>query len=535
MPTRPVSIRPRLARRSRRAAAPALVALLVLACTPTAAAGALGPPAMIARDGRYMAVVAVAGNRNVVTRALPTVVPRTVARQTYVAMAWAQATQASVGRRLVLTVREYHNGVEVGHRSSMIRLTLHGYRQIRLRYRARRTGDRVDLYLRRGDRRRLRNSVRLGPLVITVSRAPRSNRGVTPTRTSSTSPQACSAQFGTFSTDSQPGACWRPYGPDSPFNMPIPAAPRVSSQSGGIVQDLLQNGVHFEDGPSAFALVTPGRSPVYWSNPGDPLATIHCTSHWGAGTCNGSDGRSIDGTTIRIPAGAQPEHATDARMTVVDQAAHTEYDFDHAIWSSDQRTLTVYSGGTLPIGTPASTGLSYGTTAAAFGNLAGVVQPSELFAGQINHALSVSLPCTSGYVWPARGPWGFDCGSMSQNTGGGAVAPPLGSLLQLNMSDAEIAATGAPGWEQAVMRAMAHYGLYVNDTNGTGDPHSIETELTDDLSYTSFRHPAAMSETLRRLGASYYAPLDRWILAGLPIRVDRLRVIDPCVQRGTCG
>lgn len=85
------------------------------------------------------------------------------------------------------------------------------------------------------------------------------------------------------------------------------------------------------------------------------------------------------------------------------------------------------------------------------------------------------------------------------------------------------------------MTAMARYGIYVNDTNGSGDPNSIELEALGDESFTTFGATPDLASSLWRLGGSYYAPLDRWILSGTTIRAADLRVIAPCVPRGTCG
>jgi hypothetical protein len=238
---------------------------------------------------------------------------------------------------------------------------------------------------------------------------------------------------------------------------------------------------------------------------------------------------SIDGIHIHIPLGAQPEQQFDGHMTIVDQANNAEYDFDHAWWTGPDQ-LTVWSGGELPVSGPNATGL-YGTADAAdLGLLGGIIRPEELQQGSINHALTISVPCTEGYVWPAQGPYGYACSSMNQSTAG---APKLGELLQLNMSDAQISATHAPLWQQTIMRAMAHYGMYINDTNGPDNPQTLEFESQDDVSFTSLGMPGLMARTIQGFGGAQYAPGD-WVIDGIRIDVSKLRVIDPCVRQGTC-
>ena len=98
------------------------------------------------------------------------------------------------------------------------------------------------------------------------------------------------------------------------------------------------------------------------------------------------------------------------------------------------------------------------------------------------------------------------------------------------MSDAQIAASSAPGWEKTIMTAMAHYGMYVNDTDGIGN---IELEAESDISYTSLGGPSRLHNFMAN-GGSYYAPLKRWILSGRFIPVNKLRVISSCFAQGTC-
>jgi hypothetical protein len=342
----------------------------------------------------------------------------------------------------------------------------------------------------------------------------------------------CAQAFGSFSAQNYPGACWRPYGSSSPFNRPLPADPAVASDSGAIVAGLTANNVNFEGGGSQFALTSDdGRDGVYYSRPADPIVTIHCTYHWGPGTCTGTNKVNVDGRQIHVPAGAEPQQGgSDMHMSVVDQANEVEYDFEHASWSADHSTLNVWSGAEIPAGPNLGTGLGGGGTAAGFSTLAGLITEPELASGTINHALVINVPCSDSVVYPAAQANGLSCDKLSGHSATGTPAP-LGSLLQLDLTDAQIATSGAPAWEKTIMTAMAHYGMYVNDTDGIGD---IELEAESDISYTSLGGPPLLANFIRSRGGSYYAPLSRWILTGKTIPVSRLRVISPCFAQGTC-
>ena len=341
----------------------------------------------------------------------------------------------------------------------------------------------------------------------------------------------CSQAFGSFSASNYPTACWRPYGSDSPFNRPLPTSPAIASNSSAIIANLTANNVNFEGGgPFAFTS-DDGRDGIYYARSTDPVVTIHCTYQWGPGTCTGSNKVNIDGQQIHVPAGAMPQNnGTDAHMTVFDQANNLEYDFEHASWSADHQTLNVWAGAEIVSGPNLGTGLGGGGTAAGTATPAGLITEPELASGTINHALSINLPCTSGSVYPAGGAYGLACSQIAgENTAGAA---PLGTLLQLNMSDAQIAASGAPAWERTIMTAMAHYGMYVNDTDGTNE---IELEAESDISYTSLGGQALMANFISQQGGWYYSPLNRWIMEGPGIPINKLRVVDPCWAQGLCS
>jgi hypothetical protein len=328
-------------------------------------------------------------------------------------------------------------------------------------------------------------------------------------------------------------ACARPYAPSSIFNRALPSNPRLSSNSAAVISGYKAHGVAFQGGPGTSALDTnAGRIAVYYSRPTDPQVKIDCTYYWGAHTCNGANGLVVNGRTIRIPAAAQPAPNSDKHMTIIDQADGQEYDFEHATWAPGHHTLDVWSGAEVPIGTNLGTGLGSGATAADFANLAGLITEPELASGQIDHAVAIDVPCTEGYVYPATIAAGQSCDDITSYHGG--AEPALGQLLQLNMSDAQIAKFHGPAWEKTIMTAMAHYGAYVNDTMGPSTPQEISFEMESDVSYTSLGMKPLMSSYIKRAGGTYYSGDDSWIVSGPKIPIGRLRVLAPCVAQGTC-
>jgi hypothetical protein len=97
------------------------------------------------------------------------------------------------------------------------------------------------------------------------------------------------------------------------------------------------------------------------------------------------------------------------------------------------------------------------------------------------------------------------------------------------MRDAEIDALDVPAWKKTILRAMAHYGMYVGDI--TGSPWGLMFESGS--SYTSF---GVEDEMVKFADAAGVPSLDGVYYFDVASGVDwnRLRVIDPCVTAGTC-
>jgi len=309
-----------------------------------------------------------------------------------------------------------------------------------------------------------------------------------------------------------PVSCWRPYSPHSPFNRRLPASPPLDPDSARIVQWLTSSG-----SPADLTLGVAGTAhdfshPVYYSRPSDPRFTIHCTQPWGH--C------PLEGQAIRIPSGARPAGGSDGHMAVVDLRRGMEYDMWQAHVPPEGGVLTISWGGRTRLH---GMGLGSNATAAHFGLLAGIIRAPELEAGRIDHALVMVTDCTNGFVPPASG-GGLLCS-------GQPGAPDAGMRFQLAMSDAQIDELGLPAWKKAILRAMADYGAYVEDTSGV---RGWGVELESGSTYTSFGRPDQLVSVARQDGIpsldGHYT-LD--LGSGIDWR-DKLRVIAPCVSEGRC-
>jgi hypothetical protein len=300
-----------------------------------------------------------------------------------------------------------------------------------------------------------------------------------------------------FGAGNWPGAGWRPYAANSPFNLPIGRA-TVLPSSAAMVAGVLAFGP-----PSDIVVGTAGSSedwghPVYFAQPGDPTYVLRATETWGR--------NALTGMRIPIPAQARPAGGGDGHMTVVTPDGW-EYDFWRAKAPPAGGGVFEFAwGGRVRI---LGSGLGSGATAAHFASLAGVIRPEELAAGRIAHALFIVLRCTGsgagfgngvrqsssrwtgGFVYPAQAGAG-SCGRQDANL------PPLGARFQLAMSSAQIAALHAPAWKRAILTALARYGGYAGDTGGPGFAVAMQSSAT----YTSFGAPDRLVQVAEGAGVA---------------------------------
>ena len=347
----------------------------------------------------------------------------------------------------------------------------------------------------------------------------------TPVASSSPPPTGTCAAYGSFTSLSPPGSCWRPYAATSPLNRVVPANPRYytdatrNTDSAKIVARLVSWG-------SAQSLIA-GQTgtgdwwhPLYYSQATDPAYTIHCTKYSGC---------ELEGKVVRIPAGAKPAGGGDGHMSVVDQTTGTEYDmWQAATPSGTGGTLNISFGGITRID---GDGLGSNATAAHFGLAAGIVRGAEMQAGAIAHALFSQIKCTGGYaVYPAAA--GTTASSCSTFGLANQDAPPLGARLWLDLTSSQIDALAVPAWKKTLLKAMHDYGIVVGDTNGGHASWGIQAE--SEQSYASF----GRTSYWRTLGAaSGLGTYSGGYVFDIQSGVDwagHLHVLDPCVSQGTC-
>jgi hypothetical protein len=324
-------------------------------------------------------------------------------------------------------------------------------------------------------------------------------------------------------------SCWKPFTSTSPFNTALPSSPKLAADSAAVTRHMSAYHWHVNGSTTGFSLSDNGTRPVYFATDSDPVITVHCKGVYGPTSCQGASGVNVDGVRVHIPAGARPTANGDGHLAIVETDTGDEYDFWHATVSG--AAITADTGVVENVND--SNGTNDGGDAASLALTAGLLRPSELASGRIDHALVISIPCVNangadvGWVFPASGGWGEPCGQYWNETTAGA--PPIGSLFKLNLTDAQIAASGAPKWEQTIMTALAHYGAYAEDTNGGWHDQSMVIFTQDATSWTSLGEGDQWASTIRQLGG-----VDKTLSSNVAIPVNKLEVVDPCVVQGTC-
>lgn len=309
--------------------------------------------------------------------------------------------------------------------------------------------------------------------------------------------------WGTYSAENPPGPDWTPYGPDSPFNTLVGPSPAVDPRDADIRAHM--NSFGYGNKPHRWFGNEADSAwdfdhPIYWSQSTDPLFTLNLNFS-DPTTPQPSPYRAL-GNVIHIPDAARYAAGTDQNMAVIDQTNNMEYSIVQATSKpSGGGSITGNLCGKTPNGPNVGHGLYCDGTAAWQAQAAGIIRPEELAAGQINHALICTMPGTTHAaprIYPTDTTYGT--GTLSPDS----RAPKIGQRFYLNYSDGEIASLGIPTWQKTILTALAHYGMYVTDTNKPDgwDPTQPGTTWRIQLESGSSRTSFGLADPWKTLGQS---------------------------------
>jgi hypothetical protein len=216
-------------------------------------------------------------------------------------------------------------------------------------------------------------------------------------------------------------------------------------------------------------------------------------------------------------------------MTVIDQQSGWEYDMWN-VQSKTDSTINFGWGGKTRID---GDGLGSAAVAADYGSIAGPIRPEELAAGQIDHALSMVVPCTDSYVYPAQST-GISCADAGLPS---SDSIPMGSHFQLRMSARQIKRLRVASWQKTVLRALSTYGAYVADTSGLANDWAFERESS--ATWTSFGQPDPWVQYAKSLGLqpadfNHNGYGEYWMDVGKGVPWGRMGIVSTCAAQGNC-
>lgn len=232
----------------------------------------------------------------------------------------------------------------------------------------------------------------------------------------------------------------QPFAASSPFNTPIPANPAIHPDSSAIIAKAVV-------GAPARVLANSDEWGVSLTTAKstDPLNTVS-TDQYGANYNPGP---------FRIPANAKPTTGGDHHLAVV----YGNYELDQ--WVARRVNATSWVSGSRykfdRLGSGIAPANQFGQTASNFALTAGLIQPEEISAGVINHALVFTTPQTRNFfVAPATHGDG-------QQTAWDSI--PIGAHIQLDPT-INVSLLAIPQWQKVIARALQVYGAYCGDTSG---------------------------------------------------------------------
>ncbi len=244
-----------------------------------------------------------------------------------------------------------------------------------------------------------------------------------------------------------------PFAADSVWNAPLSPAAPLSPQSATYVSQLQQQVARY----GAWINTTQFSVPVYTVGASQARVPVVLDTHGGSGDLLARELRQ----GVPIPPGAAPAAGSDRHLVVWQPSTDTVWEFWnmervngawHARWGGKMTNASASPGYyTNP--------KDWGGSATSLSLLGGLIRPSELRAGHIDHALALALPHAAAgrFVAPA------------QRTDGNDRSPsaiPEGTRFRLNPK-VDVDSLHLPPVTRELALAAQHYGMIVRDQSGS--------------------------------------------------------------------
>ncbi|TQM64531.1 hypothetical protein FBY41_0900 [Humibacillus xanthopallidus] len=249
----------------------------------------------------------------------------------------------------------------------------------------------------------------------------------------------------------------RPYADTSPWNTPIPPNPTIDPQTPTYQNTLTTTGLTLTSDVDQYTIglycVTPDTTPTTVTFSG-------YYSDYTSGT-RVRHGYAPTITNLPIPTTITPPTGTDAQLVIWDQNAGIEYGFWQFAWTNGHATAT--NGYAIRTDTTSAGRFADGLAGRGAGlpYLAGLVRPTDIATGHIDHALAFAYPFPSHqYTYPA---------SKTDGKGTTGTDLPEGTRLQLDptLTTTDLTNLGLTPTAVIIAQALQRYGMYVVDNSGS--------------------------------------------------------------------
>jgi hypothetical protein len=245
------------------------------------------------------------------------------------------------------------------------------------------------------------------------------------------------------------------------WNERVSAEASVDPTSAGVVgalDELVAEESQAKDGP--WINTTKYSVPVF-TVPGDqPTVSVQLVDH------HPNPALSSAWSAVPLPLEAKPAVGTDAALVVWQPSTDRLWEFWrlgyeggswHASWGGAMQNVSSNAG---VFGSNAWPGAEtwWGVSASSLSLVGGLISLEDLAKGQINHALSMSIPNVRAgvYASPAQ---------RSDGKSGGPLSLPEGAHLRLN-PNLDLAALHLPRVTLMIAEAAQRYGIFVRDGAG---------------------------------------------------------------------
>jgi hypothetical protein len=263
-------------------------------------------------------------------------------------------------------------------------------------------------------------------------------------------------------------ATLRPFGPDSIWNAPLDAHAPLDPRSRGYVAQLVKQVV--KDGP--WINTSQFSTPVFTVPAQQPMVRVKLDNMANIE----SPALQRSWAAVPVPRTARAAQGTDAHMVVWQPSTDRMWEFWemrkvknrwHAAWGGTMDHVSSNPG------YYAGDHSQWGATASSLPLLGGLIRPSELAAGQIDHALSLAIPAAEAayFTWPAQRTDGYIHDPVEIPEGQRFRLDPRLDLSKLSMSPiVRTLAVAAQKYGIVVRDQSGAVTFYAEDTSAEGKP-----------------------------------------------------------------